>query len=79
MVSIHPKKIGNEIAVKMMIDVAIAADLINGCIAFALFTSDNKKVLQDSIAIDAEYIKKHYKDYDVAVNKIAEHLSLTII
>jgi hypothetical protein len=79
MVNIQPKEYETGIAVKMMFDVAIAADLINGCIAFALFTSENKKVLQDSIAIDAEYIKKHYKDYDVAVNKIVEHLGVVLI
>lgn len=79
MVHIHPKEYETGLAVKMMIDVAIAADLINGCIAFALFTSDNKKVLQDSITIDAEYIEKHYKDYDVAINKVAQYLGVVII
>ena len=79
MVNIQPKNFDKGIAVKVMFDVAIASDLISGCIAFVLFTSENKKVLQDSLAIDAEYIKKHYKDYDVAVNKIAEYLSLTLI
>lgn len=79
MVNIKPKKYDKGIATKMMIDVAIAADLINGCIAFALFSSENKKVLQDSIAIDAEYIKKHYKDYDVAINKVANYLGVTLI
>jgi hypothetical protein len=44
-----------------------------------LFTSENKKVLQDSIAINAEYINRHYKDYDVAVNKIVEYLGVTLI
>jgi hypothetical protein len=79
MVNIQPKEYETGVAVKMMFDVAIASDLISGCIAFALFTSENKKVLQDSIAINAEYINRHYKDYDVAVNKIVEYLGVVIL
>jgi hypothetical protein len=79
MVHIQPKQYEKGLAVKMMFDVAIAADLINGCIAFALFSSENKKVFEDSIDIDADYIKKHYKDYNVAVNKVAKYLGVVLI
>lgn len=76
---IKAKEYTTGIASKMMMDVAISSDLQTGYIHYALFTEDNKKVTEGSLGVDAEYIAQHYKDYDVAVNYIANYLGVVIL
>jgi hypothetical protein len=79
MIQIQPKKYTTGVAVKMMLDVAICADLESGYIHYALFSEDNKKVTEGSLGIDAEYIAANYKDYDVAAQKITNYLGVVIL
>ena len=79
MIQIEPKQFSTGLAVKMMLDVAIASDLQTGYIHYALFTEDNKKVTEGSRGIGAEYIEQHYKDYEVAAQNISEYLGVVII